>query len=230
MSLEMVVGQHVEQKEGEMRSVFNAWKKFDELTLTIKTLWAVIALLVFINLILMFLWNNQKDSIRMYIPPDLSQGVYVKPGEANKSNVYSFGFQIFSAINTWNKSGEENYRKNISLYRNYLSSSFYQKLMNDFDSRSSNGELMRIRIMGTDPSEPFNSDFVHYVGNGSWHIDLHVEIEETVNGTVVKHVLMCYPLIIQQVNTSIQNNPWGFVISGYYSTPYRVKTLEKEAK
>lgn len=211
-----------------MRKIFNTWKKFDELALTIKTLWSVIALLVVINLVLMMLWNNQKDAMRIYIPPDLSQGVYVKPGEANKSNVYSFAFQIFSAINTWNQSGEDDYRKNIAMYRGYLSDSFYQKLMNDYKNRSSNGELMRIRIMGTDPSTPLDDEFIHYVGNGTWHVELHVEIEETVNGTIVKHVTMCYPIIVQQINTSIQNNPWGFVISGYYNKPYRVKTLEQD--
>ena len=210
-----------------MKKFFNQWKLFDDLSLTIKTLWIFIALLIAMNFILMLFWNHQKDVMRLYIPPDLSQGVYVKPGEANKSNVYSFAFQIFSAINTWNQSGEDDYKKNISIYRGYLTDKFYQSLIDDSESRLRNGELMRVRIMGTDPNTPIENKYINYIGNGLWHVELHVEIEETVHGSVVKHVSMCYPIIVQQINTSIQNNPWGFVISGYYDMPYRVKTIEQ---
>lgn len=209
-------------------STFNAWKKFSELSIAIKTLWGLIGVLIFLNLILMTLWSRQQESLRIYIPPDLSQGVYVKPGEANKANVYSFAFQIFSAINTWEQNGETEYKKNIGLYKNYMSDQFYQKLMVDYDKRLSHGELMRIRIMGIDPNNPLDNRFIHYVGNGTWHVDLHVNIEETVNGSVVKHITMCYPMVVQQVNTSIQSNPWGFVLSDYYGKPSRVKTVEQE--
>lgn len=204
--------------------LFHAWKKFDELQLIIKTLWGVVAILVTINLLLFIGWMSAPRRLRVYLPPDLTQGALIKVDAIPKNTVYAFAYQIFTALNTWTHNGADDYKKNIQAYKNYLDPRFYQELLEDYDTRASNGSLGRERLvtgvsdMGYDPQD------VHILGDGTWLVDMHLKIQETVDGSVVKEVLMDYPLIVSRVNASIQVNPWGLAIKGYDKDPTRIKT------
>ena len=207
-----------------MNILFNAWKKFDELQLTIKTLWGVVAILIVVNLLLLIGLMSAPSRLRVYLPPDLTQGALIKADAIPKSTVYAFVYQIFTAINTWTNNGADDYKKNIQSYKNYLDPRFYQELLEDYDTRVSDGSVGRERMvtgvsdMGYDPQD------VHILGDDTWLVDMHLKIQETVDGSVVKDVLMDYPLIVSRVNASIQVNPWGLVIKGYDKDPTRMKT------
>ena len=73
--------------------------------------------------------------------------------------------------------------------------------------------------MGYQPSD------VKPLGNGTWQVQLHVQIVETLDGSVIKNVIMDYPLIVSRVHASIQVNPWGLAITGFNEQPYRIKTI-----
>jgi len=207
-----------------LNKIFNVWKKFDELGLTIKSLWVVIGILVFLNIFLVFGWMRMPSRLRIYLPPDLTQGAMLKPGKIPKSTVYAFGYQIFTAINTWTDSGSSDYRKNINAYENYLSPSFYQELLEDHATRAANGSLGRQRLVTGVSGMGYSPQDVRILGDGTWLVDLHLKIQETVNGSVVKDVVMDYPLVVSRIHTSIQVNPWGLAITGYNKDPHRVKT------
>ena len=70
----------------------------------------------------------------------------------------------------------------------------------------------------------YDANAVKILSKDSWLVNLKLKIQETVNGSVVKEVIMDYPLIISRVQTSIQINPWGLVIQGYDKKPYRIQT------
>jgi len=207
-----------------MNILFNAWKKFDELTLTIKTLWFVIGLLVLVNFLLIIGWISAPSRLRVYLPPDLTQGALIKVNEVPKSTVYAFAYQIFTAINTWTNSGADDYKKNINAYKNYLSPKFYQELLEDCATRSTTGALGRQRLVTGVSSMGYDPKDVEILGDGTWLVNMHLKIQETVNGSVVKDVTMDYPIVISRVNASIQVNPWGLAIQGYYKDPKRIKT------
>lgn len=207
-----------------MNIVFNAWKKFDELTLTIKSLWCLIGILVLINFLLLIGWMSAPSRLRVYLPPDLTQGALMKVGTIPKSTIYAFSYQIFTAMNTWTNSGTEDYKKNINAYKNYLSPKYYRELLEDYDTRTSNGELGRQRLVTGVSSMGYDPKDVEILGDGTWLVNMHLKIQETVNGSVVKDVLVDYPLVIARVNASIQVNPWGLVIQGYSKDPTRIKT------
>ncbi len=205
--------------------VFKAWKKLDQQGIAIKNMWIIIAILVFLNLCLVLSLANAPNKLRIYIPPDLTQGTTVQPGKIPKATIYAFAFQIFTAINSWPDSGEKEYGKNIHAYRNYLSAAFFERLKKDMGERKNNGELSRKRIMSAVSGMGYQPSDVKMLGNGVWRVNMKLEIVETLDGAVIKRVVMDYPLMVSRVSTSIQINPWGLVISGFSEPPYRIKTV-----
>lgn len=207
-----------------LNNVFNAWKKSDEFTLVIKSLWIVVGILVFINLILVIGWSTAPNRLRVYLPPDLSRGSMIQPGEIPKSTVYAFAYQIFTSVNTWTNSGVDDYKKNIVAYKSYFTPSFWKIISDDYGSRIANNELGRMRLVTGVSGMGYEQNQVEILGGGSWLVNLRLKVQESVGGSVVKDVVIDYPLIISRVNESIQVNPWGLAISGYYKEPFRIET------
>ena len=204
---------------------FTAWKKLDQQSIVIKQLWIFISLLVGLNLCLLLGLVTTPSRLRIYIPPDLSHGAMLKPDKMTRDTVYAFTFQIFTALNSWPDSGTKEYEKNINAYRNYLTPAFYQKLQKDKQARTRNGELMRKRIMSGVSGMGYKPSDVKVLGNGTWLVNMHLQIIETLEGSVIKNVIMDYPLVVSQIHASMQVNPWGLQIAGFNKHPYRIKTI-----
>lgn len=206
------------------KTIFSQWKKEDQNNSLVKALWVFIGVLFFINLLTFIGWKTSPSRLRVYIPPNISSGTWVKPGDIPPSTVYAFSFQIFSAINTWSTGGSTDYLKNIHSYKNYLTPEFFRELSLDYHTRKGTGGLERKRIMASVLNDPYSPDQVKYLGSGTWLVNMPLHIVETVNGSVVKDVNMDYPLLVSRLHESIQNNPWGLVLDGYKTEPYRLKT------
>lgn len=204
--------------------LFTQWRRDDEQNAVIKVLWSVIGILVFIILLLSMGWISAPSRLRVYLPPNLDHGNWIKPNDIPKSTIYAFSYQIFTALNTWTHSGTLDYQKNMNAYKNYFSSRFYQRLENDYLDRANTGALNRERILSGVSGMDYDAPLVQYMGNGTWHVDLKLHLIETVDSSLVKDVITDFPLIISRVNESIQVNPWGLIIDGYYQEPTRIKT------
>lgn len=204
--------------------IFQVWKRLDQLTLTIKSLWVMIIILLACNFLLFVGWKSSPKLLRIYLPPDLSQGAMIQPETINKNTVYSFAYQIFTAINTWTQDGQEDYSNNINAYRNYLSSHFYQTLLEDMKARQQEGALSRQRLVSGITGLGYSSSSVEVLGKDTWLVTLQLQIQESVDGALVKQIEENYPLVVTRVNTSVQINPWGLIISGFKSPPHRTKT------
>lgn len=205
--------------------MFSAWKKIDQMSAAIKTLWGVVGVLVLLNIFMWAGWKSAPQQLRLYIPPDLSRGAMISPENVPKSTVYAFAYQIFTAINTWTNSGDKDYKANITSYKNYLSTSFYNDLLKDYQSRKDVGALDRTRMMTGVTGMGYTPTNVKKLGDGTWLVNMQLEITEEVGSSDVKKVVMDYPIIVAKVNESIQVNPWGLVIKGFYQEPYRKKTI-----
>ena len=204
--------------------LFNYWKKEDQFIAANKSLWVIIVSLLLINLFLAFAFMKQPDKIKVYLPPDISKGGVINADDIPDSTVYAFAFQIFSGINSWPDEGSTDYSKNIYQYRNYVSSNFNRYLTEDIRSKRHNSALNRKRVASVNQDQPFSTDSIESLGNGSWKVNLNVNIVETINNSIIKDVDMDYPLIVSRKNMSIQENPWVLVISGFFDQPHRVKT------
>lgn len=203
---------------------FRLWKVFDEQTRIIRHLWALIGILILVNLVLGLSMAGMPKRLRVYLPPDISAGTTVRPGHIPKATLYAFAFQIFTAINTWTASGETDYPKAINAYRNYLTPDFYRLLRRDEKKRERQGELSRERTVSGVSGSGYQDARVVALGDGRFRVTLTLHIVETVGGSVVKDVTTVYPLVLVRVNESIQINPWGLAIAGFAAPPYRLKT------
>jgi integrating conjugative element protein (TIGR03746 family) len=205
--------------------LFPAWENKAQQNAVILTLWRVIGILIFANLLLFIGWIEAPNKLRVYVPPNLEQGGWLKPEVIPPSTIYAFAYQIFTSLNTWSNGGEHDYKTNIYAYKNYFSERYFRDLLTDYSDRSSNGGLNRNRVMAGVTGRDYDSSKVRALGNGTWEVNLTLHIVETVDATVVKDVIMTYPIIISKVNESIQVNPWGLQITGFSQEPVRDKTI-----
>lgn len=204
--------------------MFNSWKVLDLKNEVIRALWIVIVLMALMNLYMYLGWVKSDREQRIYFPPDLAKGGVFQKGDVPPGQVYAFGFHIFAGINTWPDLGQENYEKQVRANKPYLSAGFYQYLLDEVNRKNNLGELNRKRIV-FDENVSFDNDMVSKAGSNSWHVTYRMHIQESIGNNIFKEWVEVYPLTIKALNTSIEHNPWGLVITGFFKEPYREKKI-----
>lgn len=214
------------KKQTIISPTFGQWRRVDQLRMAVYALFGIIGVLVLVMLLLWVGWLRAPQKLRLYIPPNIDQGVTLQADHIPTSTVYAFAYQIFTAINTWMQSGDVDYVKNINAYKNYLSPQFYRALLLDAHTREINGALSRERMLSG--AGAYSISDVHYLGNGTWHVQMRLHLVETVTGNVIKDVVMTYPITVERVRAAIAVNPWGLVLGGFYHTPTRYMTRDNQ--
>lgn len=205
--------------------MFNTWKQLDANSELIKALYVIIGLLFILCILFFWGWRSAPKHLTVYIPPDISEATTQKPNVIPKPSVYAFAFQIFTAINTWSQSGTDDYPKEIADYRYYLTIPFHSALIADYKQRSSEGSLSRTRLMTGFSGKGYSNQSVKVLGPNSWAVTLTMHVVERVGNTVVKDVLIDYPLRVVRTQMSINYNPWGLALDGFVKPPHRLKTF-----
>ena len=209
-------------KTSKLLKLFDYWKQEDKYQLIIKLQSGFIGILLVLSLLFFWGWKSAPERLTLYLPPDISGGVFIKADQIPPQDIYEFAFQVFGSVNTWTNDGTTDYPTLIQNYKDYFSPNFMGWLNSDYQDKSQQNALDRKRYMtlyGT-----YNSNDVTKVSQDTWQVNLEVEIVETVDNQVVKDVVMVYPLIITKADLPITSNPWGLVISGFASQPTRIKT------
>lgn len=203
-------------------NLFDYWKQEEKSVLVIKILSGVIALIMTLCLIAFAGWMTAPSRLTVYIPPDISGGVFLKANEVPPQTVYAFTWQVFGSVNTWNTDGLTDYSTLIENYKNYFSPAFKDWLISDDKAKAQQNALDRKRYMTL--VGLYDSSDVQVISAGVWQVKLNVEIVETVDNQVVKDVVMQYPLVVKRADLPITSNPWGLVLSGFAAQPTRIQT------
>lgn len=206
----------------KLESLFDYWKQEDKYQIVIKILSGCIGVLLLLCLLFFWGWKSAPSRLTLYLPPDISGGVLIKANEIPPQDVYEFAFQVFGSVNTWTNNGTTDYPTLIGAYKDYFSPSFLSWLKSDSASKASQNALDRKRYMSL--VGVYQPSAVTAISNGSWQVNLDVEIVETVDNQVVKDVVMDYPLLINRTDLPITSNPWGLVIDGFAAQPTRIQT------
>ncbi len=212
---------------------FALWKQLEKLERLAKNLWVVIGLLMIANLCLFWGWHNAPKFLRIYVAPNqIASGAVVKPGDVPNEVVYAFAYQLFTAIGTWSFNGEKDYPQAIRTFRYYFTPNFYRYLTKDYERRKKQGSLGRVRTMSgisglgyLDSNVEDTSSLVKALSANLWVVHLKLQVTERIGDTVVKDVLIDYPITVTRVNLSIAMNPWGLALDGFASPPKRIKTI-----
>jgi len=180
-------------------------------------------LLLVVIFILAFGWVNAAREIWVNIPPDLSSGAKLKPGNNPEHIVYDFALNIFQQLQRWKKSGDKDYTENIAKYASYLTPQYVAFLKRDYERRRQKGELTnRERTVQQLPGVLYDSKRVQKYGDHSWVVFLDLELNETYQGEEIKHLYIRYPVMVKTYDVDRQLNPWGLALDGYYTDPEKI--------
>jgi len=149
----------------------------------------------------------------LHIPPDLSQGAIVHPGQVPEPNVYAFALVIWQQLNRWARDGEKDYGQQIFAMAAYLTPACREQLGDDLTAKANRGELNgRTRALAEIAGQSYTPERVRREATGIWQVTLDTEITETLLGQQVKHSYVRYPLRVVRYQVDPEKNPYGLAL------------------
>ncbi len=179
----------------------------------IKTLKVAIGLLTLVVFAQWFRIGHLQDVRRVYVPPNLTQGVVTKFDEVPPPVVYTFAYYIFQQLNRWKTDGEEDYPKQIYRLQGFLTPSCISTLEDDMNTKRRKGELrQRIRMVQEISGKGFNRQRIQQTSDGRWNVWLDLNVKETIGHHEVKNVDLRYHLTVVTFDVDKEVNPWGLAL------------------
>lgn len=174
----------------------------------------ILALVLLIAVIALW-WRNGvlQDTRRLYIPPDLTQGLETRFDNVPAPTVYTFAYYIFQQLNRWKSDGEKDYPQQIYNLQGFLTPGCRAALEADMNEKLRLGELrQRVRAVQEVLGQSYSRQRVEIESNHSWRTWLDVSVVESINGHPVKDVLLRYPLRVVRFDVDKEVNPWGLAL------------------
>lgn len=165
----------------------------------------------------------RQNEFTMQIPPDISQGALVRPGEYFEPNAYVFALHVWREINHWPKSGSREYLALINEHKCVVTPAFLQWLRNNVTEKERQGELDRSRTLV--PIGAYQKSLVRPLGGNTFAVYLNVSIEEAIRGRPLRTVAIHYPMRVVPDHRSC--NPFGMALDGFDSAPQRITEESK---
>ena len=194
----------------------------------------IMATIIFVMMGLLFyqmqIASTAMDHIKIDIPPDLSKGATIRPGQKQHTSIYDFTSRFMQQLQHWRYDGSKEYEENIDTYSDYFTPAYKAFLHRDYERRAKDGELSgRTRTLYPLLSA-WDDDRVKVLSKSgglenSWVVLLDMELVETYKGEEIKRKYLRYPIRIVRYDVDIKTNPWGLAIDGYAEEP---KVLTKE--
>lgn len=196
----------------------------------IRSLRAALAILALMALVCAWGWHQAGQDITVHNPPDLSSGSSRPWWEVPKPNVYDFAVNLFGLINRWPSDGSQEYADNLHRYTHYLTPSCQTLLQQDFRTKRTSGQLSgRERSLSPIPGYGFSDWRVTTHSRDSWTVLADLELKEYVDGTLVKHNFIRWPLRIVRYDIDSEKNPWKLAID-CFDGPAREIQFEQQEK
>lgn len=161
-------------------------------------------------------WHNAMlgETRRLYIPPDLTQGMVTNFDNVPAPLVYTFAYYIFQQLNRWPSDGEKDYPKQIYALQGFLSPGCRAALEADMNAKQRLGELrQRVRSVQEILGQSYTRQRVEIETSSTWNIWLDVNLVESIAGHPVKDVLLRYPLRVVRFDVDKEINPWGLALA-----------------
>lgn len=201
-------------------ALFNAWKKQDRDDALIRAQAIFIGLMFLLCILFCMGWMMAPSRLRIYIPPDISNGAILKAGEIPDPWIYSFAYEIWQELNYWSHDGSQDYSKNLRVFSAYITPEFQTQLKQDYSDLLAAGQIQRQRFI---QGIAYEASSVKKINHHTWKVDLKVRLMEYKNGQLVKDTEILYPLRIIRHEVSNSLNPYGLAIAGFVTPPKRLK-------
>lgn len=169
--------------------------------------------------------------LTIYNPPDLRAGSQRAWWEIPKPTIYAFSYQIFQQMNRWMTNGEEDYEKNITALKPFLTPHCEEFLRQDYKDRLRNNELRsRTRMVYEITGRGYSEDKVTVLSEDSWAVNLDLSVDEHFQGQPVKRVYIRFPVSIIRMDVDSSKNPWGLGFNCYNSIPKLLEGVEPKTE
>lgn len=165
-----------------------------------------------IIIFLVYVIDQRQNKFTVQIPPDLSRGALVKPGEYIGATSYTFASHIWRELNTWPVNGRNDFKAKIEVNKCYLTPNFYQQMVKLYKKKFDDGELDRTRMMVS--RIPFKDSMVRDLGAATYGIDLYMNLNEELDNYELKDINLHYP--IRVVPDNRECNLFGQSLDGFY--------------
>ncbi len=183
------------------------------------TLRIALVILSVVSLGLVGILYSKQNDFFVHVPPDLSRGAKIKPGELLEPNSYAFAAYIWREVNDWPESGRKDYPTKIKSYGCYFTPSFMRWLEKNNKEKAAAGELERVRSLSIE--DVFRDDMVKPLGGNTFEVTLTMKLHERIEGQPIKDILIRYPLRVIPDTRSC--NQMGMAIDGFFAQPERVQ-------
>ena len=160
-------------------------------------------------------WRNGvlQETRRLYIPPDLTQGMVTAFDNVPAPLVYTFAYYIFQQLNRWPSDGEQDYPQQIYTLQGFMTPSCRATLEADMNKKQGMGELrQRVRSIQEILGQSYSRSRVRVESTSSWLTWLDVNVSESINGHPVKDVMLRYPVRVVRFDVDKEVNPWGLAL------------------
>lgn len=206
-NIESKAAQINKQRENEVK----AWKK---------SFYGLLVLTILIS----FNNNELRQSIRVWLPPDLSGGQLVQVGEPNKAYAHNFALLILSSITRWKTDGEKEYLDNIERFGTYIGPKFRELMIQDYNNRrvTTGGRPNELKMRTREISllnYDVPSEMVRKVSSNRYHVYLDVLDEERISGEIVKSGHYRYVLEVAVDSANANENDTGLRVMGLVEPP-----------
>lgn len=184
----------------------------------------VVLIMAAIIFVLVYIVQESRTNLTIHVPPDLSRGAILKPGELQKSNAYAFALLVWKGLNEWMTNGKEDYEAAIKRYQCLITPDFEQWLLNNKEQKARAGELDRTRFLSE--LNAYSDSFVSALGNNTFSVAAIMQLQERFNGMKIKDTSMSYSLRVVPDNRKC--NEMGMALDGFMVDPTRAETEAEE--
>lgn len=202
-------------------------KELDTARSHINTLRAVIAVVLAIAAAMWWGWQTAPERLQVHVPPELRTGGVLDADEVHPASIYTFALYMWQQAYRWDDDGREDYPENLRQLQAFMTPSMQQMMQEDFQRRDDEGELARTRAIREAPGRRYERERVEALGDDTWIVWIDVEIEEHVDGELVKHLRARYPLRVVRYDVDPQYNPWGLALDGFAGQPTQIDLEEQ---
>ena len=175
-----------------------------------------IVILCLVIAVIALWWRNTalQEARRIYIPPDLTQGMVTNFDNVPAPLVYTFAYYILQQLNRWTSDGEKDYPNQIYRLQGFLTPGCRAAMEADMNLKQGLGELrQRVRSMQEILGQSYVRSRVQVESGDSWNVWLDVNVNESIGGHPVKDVLLRYSLRVVRFDVDKEVNPWGLALS-----------------
>lgn len=207
--------------------MFSYWKRIDSLHHVNRLLLAFTALLTLIVFGLLITIASLPNRYEFWLTPSMAQdGGLLKEGQVPKEYVQGFVATLFPTLNTWSKSGANEFAANLAGYH-YFFTPQQQDLMEKTLSKYKEAQLFN-RSQTASLYRFMEESDVKVLGKDSWEVHVVLRITQRINDQnpmVIADKIVDYHVRVVKVTLSRLQNPFQLAIDGYTQPEMLVRDL-----